>query len=46
MEPYVSSYIMFLETTKQSWDVVKNAYSQEKNILRIYQSYEDIFGVQ
>ena len=44
--PYISSNLMFLETVTEMWKTVREAYSKEKKISRIYQLHKDIFRVK
>ncbi|XP_042482289.1 uncharacterized protein LOC122062709 [Macadamia integrifolia] len=43
MEPDVAANVMFHSTAKGVWNDLKETYSQEKNMTRIYDIYEKLF---
>ncbi|XP_059657703.1 uncharacterized protein LOC132304155 [Cornus florida] len=43
MEPSIASTFMFVNTAKAIWDAIKETYSMDTNISRIYSLYEKIF---
>jgi len=45
MDEEVSADVMFLKTTKEIWDTLKELYSNEKNISRIVDLYERVFSL-
>lgn len=35
---------LFLKTAKEIWDALREMYSHEKNITRVYELYENLFS--
>lgn len=46
MEEKVSSDIMFLKTTKEMWNTLKEIYGNEKHSYWVFELYECLFALQ
>ncbi|XP_057799090.1 uncharacterized protein LOC131014928 isoform X1 [Salvia miltiorrhiza] len=44
LEDSVSKNIMFLETAKAMWDTLRQMYSNDKNVSRVFELYEKLFS--
>ncbi|XP_031489855.1 uncharacterized protein LOC116257354 [Nymphaea colorata] len=42
MEPHISSLFLYKETAKEIWDTLKEMYSEQNNLTRVYQLQLDI----
>ncbi|GAV80161.1 UBN2_3 domain-containing protein, partial [Cephalotus follicularis] len=43
MEPEIAANVMFHNTAKGVWDDLKDTYSQDKNMNRVYDLYDKMF---
>ncbi|OVA15137.1 hypothetical protein BVC80_7347g4 [Macleaya cordata] len=46
MEPHVARNVEFMKTSRSVWTALAELYSQERNVSRIYEIYEQLFNSQ
>lgn len=46
MEPNIASTAMFLDTTKEIWEVLASMYAPQENICHVYRLCKEIFGLR
>ncbi|XP_028122886.1 guanyl-specific ribonuclease pgl-3-like [Camellia sinensis] len=46
LEPHVATTVEFCDTSKEIWDSLADSFSNQSNVSRVYELYEQIFAIR
>ncbi|KAG5557509.1 hypothetical protein RHGRI_007669 [Rhododendron griersonianum] len=44
LEPHVATTVEFCDTSKQIWDALSDSFSQQSNVSRVFELYENFYN--